>query len=330
MAGARMRPAVLAVFAAVAVAMLPSCGSGAGGSTAAAATSFDAAAAAAVLARFDSLDSTASSAADPHGLAAQETAPSLDFSLASARTAQANGRRQPPFSHVRPSFAIPTGTPLCFLAQATLQLAGQELAQPDVSQFVRTAAGWKLSHNVQLTAAVGTGSALTGAEPTVSAVPSDRREALSAELFRRAIGGGTGSTSGGAAAVAPSPVLDQRLAAGWTVYRQQLASRKMTVSRRLLRSEWSDCAARTAGATLAFVTLYAVDTLAPARGGPTAVALPASSPDLVATGHRQALRGAAISVERTEIFLLSVPDSAAEPSTVLGLNDAATAASVAG
>jgi hypothetical protein len=326
-AGRRARPVLLA---AAAVLALSACGTGpAPAPVAAAAGGFDAAAAGAVLTRFDTLDSTASTAADPKALAGQETSPSLDFSLASARTAQANGRRQPPFTHVRPSFAIPAGAePLCFLATGVLQLSGQELAQPDVSQFVRTAAGWKLSHNVQVSAGAGTdaGIAFSSAGPTAAALPIDRRQALSAELFARSIAA-TGSTP---TLIAPSPVLDQRLAAGWTFYQQQLAAHRTTATRRLVRAEWSDCAARTAAGTLAFVTVYAVDTLAPAHGGPAAVTLPAGSPDLLSTGHRQAVRGTSISVERTEIFLLSVPDSTAAQSTVLGLNDAATAVTATG
>jgi hypothetical protein len=325
-AGRRTRPVVVAVLAAVA---LSGCGSGPGPEPAAAAGGFDAVAAGAVLTRFDAADSAASSAADPRALAGQETSPSLDFSLASARTAQANDRRQPAFTHVRPSFAIPAGPdPLCFLATGTLQLSGQELGQADVSQFVKTAAGWKLSHNVQVSAGAGTGTgvAVGSAGPTAAALPIDRRQALSAELFARTIAA-TGVTP---TLIAPSPVLDQRLAAGWTFYQQQLSAHRTTATRRLVRTEWSDCAGRTTAGTLAFLTVYAVDTLAPARGGPATVVLPAGSPDLVSTGHRQALRGASISVERTEIFLLSVPDSAAAQSTVLGLNDAATAVTATG
>jgi hypothetical protein len=306
-----------AVALAAVAAALAACG---GGPAAAPAPGgFDPAAAGSVLATFDRLDSAASTAADPRALAGQETTPALDFSLASARTARANGRRQPAFTHVRPAFAIPAGPdPLCFLATGTLQLSGQELGSPDVSQFVRTAAGWKLSHNVQVSA--GGTVAFGPAVPTAAALPVDRRQALGAELFARTIATPNATPT----LVAPSPVLDQRLAAGWTFYQQQLSARRETASRRLVRTEWSDCAARTTAGTLAFVTLYAVDTLAPGRGGPAAVVLPAGSPDLLSTGHKAALRGATITVERTEIFLLSVPDSTAAQATVLGLNDAAT------
>ncbi len=292
---------------------------------------FGVSAAQAVLAEFDRVDSQASSAGDLAALAGQETAPSLDFSAASVRTAQTNGRSQPSFAHVNASFAIPTGsaaneTPECFLATATLQLSGQDHGQTDVSQFEHTAGGWKLSHNVQLArgavldAPTSAVAALTG-----EAVAAGRRQALAAELFARAIA--AGPAPDGAGSVAANTLLDQRLAAGWTVYQQQLAAAGMAVSRQLLRSQWSTCAARSGDATLAFVALYSADSVTPTPTGPPAATLSARSPDVIATGHHEAVTGKKIIVSRTQIFLVRVPDSVTVPVTVLGLNDAATALS---
>ncbi len=87
------------------------------------------------------------------------------------------------------------------------------------------------------------------------------------------------------------------------------------------------CAARSGDATLAFVALYSADSVTPTPTGPPAATLSASSPDVIATGHHEAVTGKKIIVSRTQIFLVRVPDSVTVPVTVLGLNDAATALS---
>ena len=84
---------------------------------------------AAVLAAFDKADSAASATGDLQALRRQETGPSLDVSTAAVHTAAANDRTQPPFKHTAAEFAVPDGTPGCFLAEATLTLSGDEQAR---------------------------------------------------------------------------------------------------------------------------------------------------------------------------------------------------------
>jgi hypothetical protein len=274
-----------------------------------------------VLAAFDQADAAASTAGDVEALRTQEVSPSLDVSVAAVRRAEYHQRRQPPFRHINPAFAVPPEDPSCFLVTATLQLDGHELTPTDVSQFVRAGDAWKLSHNVQVGQAAAVVARGIGSKPATddaTALDEASQTALAAEVFARTIG----TSAGNRALVAASPVLDDQLAGGWEVYTQQLAGAGTTVTRKLDRAEWSACGVAVPGGTLTFVTLYATDTLAPAKGGPATVSLPAQSPDMISTGNREPVSGASVSVARVETFLLLVP-AGATGAQVLGLNDAA-------
>ncbi|WP_156313157.1 hypothetical protein [Micromonospora sp. HK10] len=281
--------------------------------------------AALVLTAFDQADSAASVSGDVEALRTQEVPPSLQLSIAAARRAAHNQRPQPAFQHVNPVFALPPGEPGCFLATATLRIAGSELAPTDVSQFVLGPDGqWKLSHNVQVAQpALVTARSIAGRPATSGGAALDEtsRRALAAEVFARSIG----STTGNRSLVASSPLLDNQFAGGWEVYGQQLAGVGATVKRTMDRAEWSDCAVTVPAGTLAFLTIHATDTLSPAPGGPATVQLVPQSPDLVAAGQRTALRGRTIRVTRVETFLLLVP-AQTTGAAVLGLNDTALTA----
>ncbi|WP_140158138.1 hypothetical protein [Micromonospora sp. NBS 11-29] len=275
-----------------------------------------------VLTAFDQADSAASVAGDVEGLRAQESSPSLDLSIAAVRRAVYNQRTQPSFQHVNPVFAVPPGDPTCFLATATLRLAGSELAPTDVSQFVLGADGqWKLSHNVQVTQpSLVVARSIDGRPATRGgAVPDETsRRALAAEVFARSIGTSTGNRS----LVASSTLLDGQFAGGWEVYGQQLAGVGATVRRTMDRAEWSDCAVAAPTGTLVFLTIHATDTLRSTPDGPGTVQMVPQSPDLIATGHRAPVSGKSIRVSRVETFLLLVPAQTVNTS-VLGLNDTA-------
>ncbi len=315
---------LVALSAAVA---LSACGDDAASAPGAARASaaFGTDAAAGVLAQFDAADSAASQAGDLDGLRAQEVAPALDGSIAAVHRARHHQRRQPGFRHVRPTFAIPTGDARCFLAGASLEITGDQLTSSDVSQFVRLPDGrWRLSHNVQVTRDnVGRLDGLGGAPavPTTTAVGERSRQALTSEVFARSIG----APSVGPSLVATSQVLDRQLAAGWRIYGQQLATGKLTVARALDGAEWSECAARVGPATVAFLVLRATDTVTAAPGGPSQVVLRPDTPDLIATGNRDEVRGRSVTVSRVEVFLLLIPDAEGSPATVLGLSDTPTA-----
>ncbi|MBC8988587.1 hypothetical protein H9X95_00220 [Micromonospora chalcea] len=278
--------------------------------------------AALVLTAFDQADSAASVAGDIETLRTQEVPPSLDLSVAAVRRAAYNQQAQPSFQHINPAFAVPPGDPACFLVTATLKLAGSELAPTDVSQFVLGTDGqWKLSHNVQVTQpALVAARSIDGRPATEGGTALDEtsRRALAAEVFARSIG----STTGNRSLIASSPLLDGQFAGGWEVYGQQLAGVGAEVRRTLDRAEWSDCAVTTPTGTLTFLTVHATDTLRPAPGGPATVRMVPQSPDLIATGHRTAVSGKSIRVNRVETFLLLVPEQTAGTS-VLGLNDTA-------
>ncbi len=315
--------------AAVVGALLAGCGSEptanagrAGAGAAPQGSGFDAAAAAAVFTKFDEVNSAAAVAGDVDALAQQELRPSLDISVAAARSAKAKNRVQPGFQHVDPVFAIPQGEPSCFVAEATLRVSGGELTRQDVSHFTRGADGtWRISHNVLLSKDVPAGSLKLGqqpAKPSDQAVPAERRTALADEVFARTIG----TAAAGQSQILPNRQLDQQLAAGWAVYQQQLGQQGVQVTRTLRGAQWSPCAAVTAQGAVLFVALDVMDTLSPAPGGPATVTLPAGSHDLLSVGRTDAATGTRIDVPRTETFLMLVPD--AGPATVLGLNDAAT------
>ncbi|MEV4764605.1 hypothetical protein AB0J89_18475 [Micromonospora chokoriensis] len=278
--------------------------------------------AALVLTAFDQADSAASVAGDVEALRTQEVSPSLDLSIAAVRRATYNQRPQPSFQHINPAFAVPPGDPACFLATATLKLAGSELAPTDVSQFVLGDDGqWKLSHNVQVTQpSLVVARSIDGRPATQGGTALDEtsRRALAAEVFARSIG----STTSNRSLVASSPLLDGQFAGGWEVYGQQLAGVGAAVQRTMDRAEWSDCAVAVPSGTLVFLTIHATDTLRPAPGGPATVQMVPQSPDLIATGHRTAISGKSIRVTRVETFLLLVPAQATGTS-VLGLNDTA-------
>jgi hypothetical protein len=300
----------------------------AGGSPAEAAPAgFPAAAAEAVLAAFDQADAAASSAADPAGLKAQEMPPSLDVSLAAANRAKAAKRTPPGFRHVQPGFAIPAGEPSCFLVVAGLQVTGAEQALADVTQFVRQdGGGWKASHNVSLNQAVvaqARGMAGQPAVTSVEALPEQRRQELSAEVFHRTVGEGTADLK----VLGSSNLLDRQFAAGWAVYQQQLAGVGMTAKRELRGAEWSQCAARTDAGVFTFLTLRAADTVAGSAGKPATLAPP--SPDLLGLGKAEPVSAASITIARVQVFLLFVPSAAGQPAALLGLGDAPTAISTA-
>lgn len=281
--------------------------------------------AALVLTAFDQADSTASVAGDVQALGTQEVPPSLHLSIAAVRRAAHNQRPQPAFQHINPVFAVPPGSPSCFLATATLRIAGSELAPTDVSQFVLGPDGqWKLSHNVQVAQpALVTVRSIAGRPATAGGTALDEtsRRALAAEVFARSIG----STTSNRSLVASNPLLDNQFAGGWEVYGQQLAGAGATVKRTMDRAEWSDCAVSVPAGTLTFLTIHATDTLKSAPGGPGTVRMVPQSPDLIATGQHTALSGKTIRVTRVETFLLLVPAQTTGTS-VLGLNDTALTA----
>ncbi|WFE40205.1 hypothetical protein [Micromonospora sp. WMMD998] len=318
-------PAMPVAAAATALLVLAGCGDGPVDAAAPAASdpaTFGRDRAALVLTAFDQADSAASVAGDVEALRTQEVSPSLDLSIAAVRRATYNKRPQPSFQHLNPAFAVPPGDPACFLATATLRLAGSELAPTDVSQFVLDADGqWKLSHNIQVTQpSLVVARSIDGRPATEGgeALDETSRRALAAEVFARSIG----STTSNRALVASSPLLDGQFAGGWEVYGQQLAGVGATVRRTMDRAEWSDCAVAVPTGTLTFLTIHATDTLSPAPDGPATVTMVPQSPDLIATGHRAPVSGKSIRVTRVETFLLLVPAQVTGAS-VLGLNDTA-------
>lgn len=282
--------------------------------------------AAAVLRAFDAANSAATTTGDENLLRTQEVEPALSFSIAAIRAARRNGRSQPAFQHRAPAFAIaPDGS--CFVAVAALRLAGEELDRRDVSIFVHDAGGWRLSHHVLL--GPETPADATAISPTaVSAAAAmadhqDRR--LATEVHARSTGTSTPHDT-----ITPSPLLDRRLAGGWAIYQQQLASRGLSVTRTLDAHTAAPCAAEVAGHRLAFLTLTLTDTIKAAGGRRTPAVLSPDSPDGVALGLRTDLRGRSVQVRRTEVFLVSVAAGGAGPDAVLGLNDAATSATATG
>ncbi|WP_436528718.1 hypothetical protein [Actinoplanes sp. HUAS TT8] len=274
---------------------------------------------ASILAAFDEADSAASAGGNVEALKGQETSPSLQFSVAAVNRAKITGRSQPAFRHTDPVFAAPHEDLPCFLATASLRLTGEEMSPVDVSHFLKGPDGaWRLSHNVQVSADMAPAArSIAGATAGsgTALLPESQRSALVAELFARTIAAGTGEL------VAPSRVLDQQLAAGWSIYHQQMSAAGITVARTLTGSEWSACAAPAGGGVLTFLTLYATDRLTADRKGGR-VTLPVESPDVTATGHREPVSGEALTVSRLEVFLLLVPPTGA--ATVLGLLDTAT------
>lgn len=286
-------------------------------------------AAAKVLKDFDQADSAASTAGDVEALGRLETEPALLASVAAVHRARFHRRVQPAFSHVEPAFARPAGDPRCFLATARLQLTGEELTRTDVSQFVRGADGqWRLSHNVQVAAdLVPVAASLAGAPagPVDDAVDGARRQALSAQVFARTTGSGTPDL----AVLAHSAALDEQLAAGWSIYMQQMGSAGMAVDRRLTGSEWSSCAAHPADGTIVFLTLNLTDSIVATIDGKDAVLAP-PAPDLVAVGRTTPVTGKTITVTRTEVFLLHVPAQPGAAAKVLGLTDTATKVQASG
>jgi len=276
---------------------------------------FTATSAAVVLAAFDQADSAASSTGDITALKAQEVSPSLDASVASVNRAQAQGSRQRPFQHVDPVFSIPPGDPSCFLAAATLKIAGEELTRVDISHFVRqTAGGWKLSHQVLVAPDAVTAVRAIGRTPgSVEAVVAGR-DAVAQQIFERTIAGVPDLTI-----VGTSPALDNQLAAGWGIYSKQLDAAGISVKRVLDGADWSTCSAITPAGVVTFLTLRVTDTIAPKPGGPAVATLGPQSPDLMATGRRTPVSGKRITVVRVEVFALLQP--AQGPASVLGLSD---------
>jgi hypothetical protein len=316
----------LSIAVLLALAGLSGCGgaeaSGAG-TPAPDATGFTAAAAGEVLGTFDRVDSAASSAGDLTALATLETNPALNASVASVHRAKAGNRSQPPFQHRDPTFAIPSAAPSCFLAVATIASTGSELTRTDVSQFVRFDDGaWKLSHNIQIGAADAQAVRALGGRPAVaatSAVDETRRLALATEIFARTTATQTPDTS----LVTTSTLLDQQFAAGFRIYRQQMATAGMAVDRSSGGADWSSCALSGDAGTVAFLTLHVTDTIRPTPGGPARATLSAQSPDVIGLGLREAATGTLITVTRVQVVLILIPP--AGPATVLGLSDAPTA-----
>lgn len=318
-------PAMLALTLA---AVASGCGSGrAATATAGSApksSEFTASAAAGVLAAFDHADSAASAAGDLDALKLQETTPSLYASTASVHRAQARQTSQPAFQHMAPTFAIPAAPADCFLASATLKLVGEELNLADVSQFVLVpGSGWKISHNVQI-GSDGV-AALRGMNPvatsSTTAISDQSRQAIQNEIFARTTGSSAAYT-----VVASNTELDKQLAVGWTFYQKQMSSAGMTVTRSLDKAAWSDCAARTATGTAAFLTLSSTDTITPKHGGPATASLAPASPDMVSLGETAPVKGKTVKVSRVDVFLVLVPNTAGTPATVLGLSDAPVSA----
>lgn len=315
----------LSAGALLAVALTAGCGGtpaagAAQDATPPAVSSLTVSAATAVLTAFDQADSAASTAGDLTALKAQETSPELDVSVAAARRALAAKHPEPGFKHASPAFAIPAGQSSCFLVGASLQETGDELARTDLSQFLKQPdGGWKISHNLQVTAAdAALVKAIGGqtAKSTDELVDPARLQALSTEVFARTTATGTPDQS----VVAASPVLDQQLAAGWGVYTTAMSGAGMAVNRKLSDASWSPCAATVDGQTLTLLTLRATDVITPTKAGGTATLSP-MSPDLVGTGQTTAAHGTEIDVARVEMFLLAVPTTGG-PARVLALDDA--------
>ncbi|MEU8663439.1 hypothetical protein [Actinoplanes philippinensis] len=278
---------------------------------------------AAVLADFDAADSAASQAGDGEKLAVWETGPALQNSLAGVKRARLSKRVLPGFRHQEPVFAV-AGS--CFVASAKMAVDGEDRPRADVGHFTRAGDGrWQLSHHVMISdervAATGAFRQAT-AHPTDELLDAGRRTALTGEVFSRSIAGAADTT-----VLARSAVLDDQLAAGWSIYTQQMTAAAMTVDRRLTASEWAPCAARTGDGVVGFLTLNVVDTIVSTRDGADAVLAP-PAPDLLATGRATAVKAHTITVSRVETFLIKAPDSG--PATVLGLTDAATGIAAAG
>lgn len=277
--------------------------------------------AAAVLAAFDQADSAASTAGDVAALRKTEAAPSLDDSVAAVHRALASHAKQAPFSHTSPVFAIPAGDPGCFLVAASLKSKGDEVASFDLSEFAQAQAGWALDMHVIVGQSAEPELASIGARPatlTDAAISVQRRQAIASQIFART----TGTPHPDTAVVASSVVLDQQLGAGWKFYLQSMNAAHMTVRRTMTSSAWSECAAQAGSSTIAFLTIYATDTVTPLAGGPADAVLSPKDPDLIGVGHAGAVTGKSIMVQRVEEFALSVPAAAGAPAVVLGLVDA--------
>jgi len=322
------RAAALGVAAAVVLVVTGGCGSASSAGHAdppavhSQRPALTAAVAAGLLAAFDRSDSAASASGNIAVLGADEAPPALDDSIAAVHRAQASHSPQPTFSHADPVFAIPGGTPSCFLAAATLHLKGDEIPEYDVSQFIQgPLGGWQLNLHVLVPSSAEPQLALIGAQPATSAaaaIPAARRQALVSQVFART----TAVAHPDFSLLASSVVLDQELGAGWTLYLQALRAAHMTVSRTLTGVQWSACAARAGGSVIAFLTIEAADTIRPLPGGSGVAELTAQDPDMIGIGQRTTVRGSSISVSRVEEFLLSVPVSADAPAQILGLVDA--------
>ncbi|WP_433794311.1 hypothetical protein [Actinoplanes sp. CA-252034] len=272
---------------------------------------------AAVLAEFDTADSAASKAGDGEKLAVWETGPALQNSLAGVKRARLSKRVLPGFKHQDAVFAVSES---CFVTAARMAVDGEDRPRADAGHFVRSADGrWQLSHHVmvsdELVAATGAFRRAT-AHPTDELLDAARRTALTGEVFNRSIAGPADTT-----VLARSAVLDDQLAAGWSIYTQQMEAASMRVDRRLTASEWAPCAAKADDGVVGFLTLNVVDTIVSTRDGADAVLAP-PAPDLLATGRTTAVKAHTITVSRVEVFLVKAPQDG--PATVLGLTDAAT------
>ncbi|SDZ01527.1 hypothetical protein SAMN05421504_108262 [Amycolatopsis xylanica] len=272
-----------------------------------------------ILREFDEGDSAATTSGDPAALAKHEAEPLLSASIAASRRAKQENRPQPGFTHRDPLFALPGRAADCLLVSGKVSLLGEELSKQSVSHFAKDASGaWKMDNSINLTQGAATSVAGFGQGGAVSGFPADDVKAkLRDELFARTTG--TGTPGGGT--VAPSPVLDNQFAAGWKTYEQTLAGQQRKVKRRLDGAVWSACGAPVGGGTVVFVTVRVTDVLESTGGAP--VELAAGTPDLVATGHAEAVRGTSVEISRAESFLLLIP--AGGPAAVLGLSDTATA-----
>ncbi|BEL08925.1 hypothetical protein Q0Z83_071160 [Actinoplanes sichuanensis] len=273
---------------------------------------------AAVLAEFDAADSAASKSGDGERLAVWETGPALQNSLAGVKRARLSKRVLPGFKHREPVFAVSES---CFVVSAEMAVDGEDRPRADAAHFARTADGrWQLSHHVMISdervAATGAFQRAT-AHPTDEVLAAARRTALTGEVFNRSIAGPADTTL-----LARSAVLDDQLAAGWSIYTSQMEAASMTVDRRLTASEWAPCAAKADDGIVGFLTLNVVDTIVSTTDGADAVLAP-PAPDLLATGRTTAVKAHTITVSRVETFLLKMPPDGG-PAAVLGLTDAAT------
>lgn len=273
---------------------------------------------AAVLAEFDAADSAASKSGDGEKLAVWETGPALQNSLAGVKRARLSKRVLPGFKHQDPVFAVADS---CFVTSAKMAVDGEDRPRADAAHFVRNSEGkWQLSHHVmvsdELVAATGVFPRAT-AHPTDEVLDAARRTAITGEVFNRSIAGPADT-----AVLARSAVLDDQLAAGWSIYTSQMETASMKVDRRLTASEWAPCAAKTDDGIVGFLTLNVVDTIVSTKDGADAVLAP-PAPDLLATGRTTAVTAHRIAVSRVEVFLLKLPQDGG-PAAVLGLTDAAT------